>query len=44
MFDVLAKAWYRTNWLWIFEVWQIPLFLLLIGLVLYWRRLRNKQV
>ena len=44
MLEPLAAAWYRTRFLWIFELWQIPLVILLVALILYWRHMRNKQV
>jgi len=44
MLEPLAASWYRTRFLWVLEVWQLPLILLLVGLILYWRHMRNKQV
>lgn len=40
----MLAAWWNAKFLWIFSVWQIPLFLLLIALFLVLRHLRNKQV
>jgi len=41
---MLAAAWYRAKWLYIFEVWQIPVILLLIALIIFWKAYRNKQM
>lgn len=35
---------FLTTPIWIFQVWQIPVFFLLIALIFVWRHLRNKQV
>ena len=40
----MLAVWYDATWLWIVKVWQIPLFLVLIALILYWRHMRKKQV
>jgi len=40
---LLASFW-TQKWLWIFEVWQIPLILLLVALIIFWRKMRNRQV
>lgn len=42
--SMLADAWWEATWLWIFKVWQIPLFLALIALIVFYKHMRNKQV
>ena len=41
---LLSAAWWNKDFLWIFKVWQIPLFILLVALILFYRYLRKKQV
>jgi hypothetical protein len=41
---MLAVAWYRETIFKIFEVWQIPLIILLVALIIFWRKMRNRQV
>jgi hypothetical protein len=40
----MLAAWWNAKFLWIFSVWQIPLVILLVALILFWRHMRNKQV
>ena len=41
---MLAAAWWNKEILWIFRVWQIPLFILLIALIFIYLHIRNRQV
>ncbi|MHC4982348.1 MAG: hypothetical protein ACYTF6_04170 [Planctomycetota bacterium] len=41
---MLVASFWTAKWLWIFEVWQIPLIILLVALIIFWRRMRNRQV
>ncbi len=40
----MLAAWWKAKFLWIFSVWQIPLILMLVALILVYRHIRNKQV
>ena len=40
---VLASFW-TARWLYIFQVWQIPLILVLVALIVFWRKMRSRQV
>ena len=39
-----VTEWYRQPFLGIFEVWQIPVILILIALIIVWKIYRNKQM
>jgi len=41
--SILAGFW-TTPFLWIFQVWQIPLFLVVIALIIFWKIYRSKQM
>ena len=39
-----AVPWYQETWLWIFQIWQIPLIILLIALIIFYKKMKNRQV
>ena len=42
--SMLLAAWWNAKFWGVFYVWQIPLVLALIALILFYKHMRNKQV
>jgi cytochrome c-type biogenesis protein CcmH/NrfF len=39
-----AAGWWTTRFLYIFEVWQLPLIILVVALIIFWLAYRRRQM